>query len=513
MEVRAEMSVVRQGAPPAPVGRSAALASVEARLAANGSVILTGPSGIGKTTLLEAVGAAAIARGELVLAVAGTETERWVPCSGLAELLDQLPDTLTAELPREQLTGLPEPHPAGPPRHQARPAADRSMDHLACRLAFRGMLARCAGERPVLLLIDDAQWVDTESVHAIRYTVRRLASRGVRAVVAGRWPDGLATADGGGAPWAPLPDALHLPVPPLGPDELAEMFDGYGLPVRVVNTLHSDSGGNPYLALALAGAFTDRIPRHWRPAPLPQRVRGVIVERLGRLPAQARETLLMAALAIRPTADLLRRAGRVEAARDIAQAAGLGLLISEGGGVRFTPPAVGTVLAESADAQRLARAHRALAAVVPDAGPRRGQPVHGVGEDQFALQLGQDRQHAEHGAALGRGGVDALLDHVQADLPLPQLRPERHQMQHRPGQPVQAGHLQRVTLAQQLQHQIELRARGLRAGRLVEIDVLAGHSSPQERVDLVVGILVGGRHPRVAEEHASKSTPATVHRH
>ncbi|WP_242891166.1 helix-turn-helix transcriptional regulator [Actinomadura litoris] len=395
MDVRAAQPAVRKGTPPSLVGRSALLTSVEARLAADGSAVLTGPSGIGKTALLEAVGAAAAARGELVLRVAGTETERWVPCSGLAELLDQLPGTLTAQLPRERLTGLPEPHSAAPGDLAAageedgeasgaasgdehddagpigRSSTDRSpMDHLACRLTFRGLLARCAEERPVLLLIDDAQWLDTESVNAIRYTVRRLGARGVRAVVAGRWPDGFAPGEAAGATWSPAPDALHLPVPPLEPDELAELFDSYGLPVRVVNTLHSDSGGNPFLALALGGAFTDRIPRHWRPAPLPQRVQAVIVERLARLSAEARETLLMAALAIRPTTDLLRRAGRAEAAREIREAAVLGLLITESGGIRFTPPAVGTVLAESAEAAHLARVHRALAAVVPDAAGR-----------------------------------------------------------------------------------------------------------------------------------------------
>ncbi|MEU5992737.1 AAA family ATPase [Spirillospora sp. NPDC047418] len=352
MDVRAAPTVVRKGRPPAPAGRSALLATIEASLAANASVVLTGPSGIGKTALLEAAGAAADARGELVLRAAGTETERWVPCSGLAELLDQLPAPLAGELPREPLSGLPEPH----------------ADHVGCRLSLRGLLARCAEERPVLVLVDDAQWLDGESADAVRYAVGRLAGKGVRAVVAGRWADGFAA--GGGAPWAPAPDALHLPVLPLGPDELAEMFDSYGLPVRVVNTLHSDSGGNPYLALALGGAFTDRIPRHWRPAPLPQRVQSVIAERLARLPAEARETLLTAALAIRPTTDLLCRAGRAGAVRDVRAAAGLGLLISEGGGIRFTPPAVGTVLAESADARHLARVHRALAAAVPDAAGR-----------------------------------------------------------------------------------------------------------------------------------------------
>src|SRR5699024_8194389 len=145
MDVRAAPPVVRQGMPPAPAGRSALLTALESRLAANGSVVLTGPSGIGKTALLEAAGAVATARGELVLRTAGTETERWVPCSGLAELLDQLPGPLTDPLPRERLTGLPEPAP--------HPRPDPDADHVACRLSFRGLLARCAEERPVLLLV------------------------------------------------------------------------------------------------------------------------------------------------------------------------------------------------------------------------------------------------------------------------------------------------------------------------------------------------------------------------
>jgi hypothetical protein len=92
-------------------------------------------------------------------------------------------------------------------------------------------------------------------------------------------------------------------------------------------------------------------------------------------------------------------------------------------------------------------------------------------------------------------------------FPRPQVRAERHQVQHRPRQPVQPGDLQRVALAQQLQDEIEFRPGRLRPGRLVQMDVLAEHSGAQQRVDLMIGILVGGRHPRVAEEHASKSTP------
>ncbi|MCF6526627.1 helix-turn-helix transcriptional regulator [Streptomyces sp. JJ36] len=178
----------------------------------------------------------------------------------------------------------------------------------------------------------------------------------------------------GGPPWAPTPAAVQVPVPPLAPEELAELFEHHGLPARIANTLHADSGGNPHLALALGGAFADRIPRHWRPAPLPQRVHTLIGARLAGLPERARETLLTAAFATRPTTGLLERAGRTEAAHDIRLAAAEGLLVvegvTEGGSIRFTPPAVATVLAEGADAAHRAAVHTALAAAVPDAAGR-----------------------------------------------------------------------------------------------------------------------------------------------
>jgi hypothetical protein len=52
------------------------------------------------------------------------------------------------------------------------------------------------------------------------------------------------------------------------------------------------------------------------------------------------------------------------------------------------------------------------------AGACGGQTVVGVGDDELALVLGEHGEHAEHGAAFGGGGIDALLDDVQADLTL-----------------------------------------------------------------------------------------------
>ncbi|EST30270.1 hypothetical protein N566_21645, partial [Streptomycetaceae bacterium MP113-05] len=358
-------ALAAHGLPRPPAVRTELIAALEARIAVGGSVVLTGPSGIGKSAVLEAVAEAAEARGELVLRASGTETERRLPYAGLTDLLGQAPVDQLAALPGPQRSAL---YDVLVRARQTTDAGRRGRP--ACRIAWRELLGRCAADRPVLLLLDDAQWLDGPTADAVRYSARRLTGLGVRVVTAGHWPEGTAAGDRGSAPWAPTPASVVTPLPPLSPAALAELFEQYGLPARVANTLHAESGGNPSLALALGSAFTDRIPRHWRPAPLPQRVRDMIGERIAALPCRTRETLLTAAFAHRPSVDLLRRAGREEAEHDLRLAAAAGLLVHEGDAVRFTPPAVGTVLAEHAGAGHRAEVHTALAAVVPDAAGR-----------------------------------------------------------------------------------------------------------------------------------------------
>src|SRR5687767_3253026 len=84
------------------VGRGDLLASVEEHLAAGGSIVLTGSSGIGKTAVVDSVAAAAAGRGERVLRVAGAQTERWISYAGLADLFSQVPVEYVADLPDPQ---------------------------------------------------------------------------------------------------------------------------------------------------------------------------------------------------------------------------------------------------------------------------------------------------------------------------------------------------------------------------------------------------------------------------
>ncbi|MEU3077360.1 helix-turn-helix transcriptional regulator [Streptomyces laurentii] len=336
------------------MGRTELIASVEAHTAAGHRVVLTGPSGIGKSAVIEALAAAARARGERVLHLAGAESERWIPCTALSDLLRQIPHELVGELRGPLRTAV------DATLLRARSTTLRDPEPRACRFAWQALLERCADDGPALLLVDDAQWIDTLSADVIAYATRRVTGPGRRLRV---------VAAGHPGQWA-LPAALEIPVPALTPGALTELLRQYALPARIANKLHADSAGNPYLALALGGAFADRSPGDLRPVPLPHPVHLFIAERLHALPDEVRQTLLTAALADRPTADLLRRAGRDLAENEIAAAASAGLLVSEDGAIRFTPPVVASVITQSApDAQR-ARTHRALATIVTDAAGR-----------------------------------------------------------------------------------------------------------------------------------------------
>ena len=432
------------------MGRADLLASIEAALAAGGSTVLTGSSGIGKTAVMDALGASAHQRGERVLRVSGAETERWISFAGLAELLGQMPEEYVAELPEPQRAAV------NAVLLRGRSAGSSSRVRLARRLAWHALLERCAGASPVLILIDDAQWLDAASADVIAFAARRTAGRRIRAVVAERWPDredeskaeladegadlpGDAEVESGswrvtmlrgGRPprasaLAPAP-VTELAVPPLGPADLAELLDLYGLPARTASKLHADSGGNPYLALALAGAFADNTSAVWRPAPLPQRIHALLQDRVGALPVEVRETLLTAALATRPTVELLLRAGRVDADHDIRLAAAAGLLVTDGSVVRFTPPAVATVVAESVTANHRSAVHTGLSTVVTDAVERARHRAL-ASADPDAEVARSIVTAAENARRRGARGLAAELYLLGAERTPPELDAERLQ--------------------------------------------------------------------------------------
>ncbi|HVK20037.1 MAG TPA: AAA family ATPase [Actinokineospora sp.] len=327
------------------VGRSDLLALLESAIAAGDSVLLDGPRGIGKSAILDAIGLAARDRGELVLRASGAEGERWMGYQGLADLLGQVPTESFGPLTGRQrlaLQGVMRGRRAGDGRAKA-----------ARRLGWLAVLAGRAEDSPVLVLVDDAHWLDSSTADVFAYAARRLDGLPVRFVLAGRWPDT------GQRAHTLVPGPLtEATVPPLTAEDVADLLDAHGMSARAATKIHADSAGNPYLALALAGGSADR------GTAVPPRLQALIQAKLAEVSEQVRETLLVCALATRPTVRLLLRAGRIEAEADLAAAVEAGLVVTEADSVRFTPPGTALVLTKGVRAERRSLVHLTLAGAV-----------------------------------------------------------------------------------------------------------------------------------------------------
>src|SRR4051794_15329840 len=158
---------------PRVVGRERELAAVRSFLAGSEAraLVLSGGAGIGKTTLWEAGIQIAREHGARVLAVRPHAAEAGLAFAGLIDLCDGVGAGAFAELPRPQRRALElallrvEPA-AGEPEPEPH----------AIALGLRGVLRALAAERPVVLAVDDIQWLDRGSTEALLFAVRRLAS-------------------------------------------------------------------------------------------------------------------------------------------------------------------------------------------------------------------------------------------------------------------------------------------------------------------------------------------------
>ncbi|BBH70528.1 transcriptional regulator [Actinoplanes sp. OR16] len=315
-------------------GRDDLLAAIDARLAAGGGVALSGPPGIGRTALLDTVAGQAVARGELVLHLRPARGERSLAYAGAADLVRQVPAEAVAALapaPRHWLAALRQ----GRPPRTGGPA-------LARRLVLPELLAHCARLRPVLLVIDDAQWLDPQSAELIAFAMRRRPGPRIRVIAA-------STAKSP-ARLCPSPVA-EMPVPPLDPDALTALLEENGLPCKVASRLHRASAGNPFVALALSRGDE---AREWA------------VNRISEVSEKSRQTLVMAALATEPTTTLLLRAGRDDAEAELREASTAGLIRMNRDRIAFTPPLLAQILADETPARKRQEVHTALSDAATD---------------------------------------------------------------------------------------------------------------------------------------------------
>ncbi len=362
MTVRRDFKEPARCRPDQVIGREELFAAAREQLGRGGSVLLHGPAGIGKSTVLRALAEEYAEGARTVLRCSPTESESHLPFLALADLLGLVLDDVSDRLPAAQRTALES-------ALTGRGESSLQQDGLALRLAVLSALRALADAGPVLVVADDLQWLDPASAELLGFAARRLGDTPVRMLCAVR-TEGQ---DYDRHLRASPPDTLAVRLGPLSRSQLSTLLDhrGYtGLPRSTVRDIHRTSGGNALFALELGRALAENPtpPRPGEPLPVPTSLRALVLNRLEMLSEEARRTLLVASAGARPTLALLHAAGRENAEAETAQAAALGLLATdlEGPALRFAHPMVSAALYAEAPAQERRAAHAALSTAASD---------------------------------------------------------------------------------------------------------------------------------------------------
>ncbi|HEY7421636.1 MAG TPA: AAA family ATPase [Gaiellaceae bacterium] len=336
------------------------------------SLVLEGGAGIGKTTLWRAGVEAARASGLRVLACAPATDETQLSFSSLADLL---------------AVALPEVEPALPaPQQRALAVAflladpdGEAPDDRTIGAATLSALRALAGAGPVLLAIDDIQWLDQPTAGVLAFAVRRLGDAPVSVLA------GLRVDPGSPAPAAV--DALeqrpdhrvdHLPVGPLPLTAVHELIQarlGIVYPRDILRRIHDTSGGNPFYALELARALSEQPEPERAALPVPDTLLGLVRMRLDGLSEQVRELLKVVAALSDASLERVRAAGVAEA---VDEAVVGGVLELRGDRLRFTHPLLASAVDAGLGPQERRSLHRRLAEIATDPEERAGHLALGA---------------------------------------------------------------------------------------------------------------------------------------
>jgi len=377
-------------------------------------LVLRGEVGVGKTALLEYLQRRATEF--RFVRTAGVESEMELAFAGLHQLCAPILNSL-GRLPGPQRAALGTAFGL---------SAGASPDRFIVSLAVLGLLSVAAEERPIVCVVDDAQWLDRASAQALAFVARRLLAESVAIVFALREPN----AD------RELTGFPELEVTGLGDADARALLESVVpglLDERVLDMIVTESRGNPLAlvelprgltAAELAGGFA--LPGR---LPLANRIKQSFHRQLHSLPAETRQLLLTAAAEPAGDAALLWRAAeQLGLPADAAHPAEALGLIEVGVRVRFRHPLVRAAAYAAAPLPDQRRVHRALAeATDPDADPdrrawHRAQAAIGL-DETVADDLERSADRARY-----RGGVAAaaaFLERAAELTPDPDRRAAR----------------------------------------------------------------------------------------
>jgi DNA-binding CsgD family transcriptional regulator len=340
------------------VGRESELVQMDAVLAnlhSGGSLVLFGDAGIGKTTLWEAGIEAAGARGVRVLATRGASAEARLAHAGLIDLCDRVDEDVLATLRAPQRSSLEvallraDPQ-AVPPEPQA------------VALGFLNVVRALATRSPVLVAIDDAQWLDAPSADMIGFAARRLESERVGFLLSTRGEEP--------APFERVLDRRRIKRVAVGPLSfgatrrlLADRFQlsmSRALLQRVVDV----TLGNPLFIVELGRALKEHgLPGNAADIPLPAGIDEMLGTRVGSLAEPVRRLLVALGLSGELTTAEL---ASVESASVLDQAIDTGVIVMTGDRGRPSHPLLAEAARRMATPNERRKVHVALAATTAD---------------------------------------------------------------------------------------------------------------------------------------------------
>jgi DNA-binding CsgD family transcriptional regulator len=358
-----------------------------------GAVAVVGEAGVGKSSLVEhavaglSSGSPATTATATVWRVTGVEVESDLAHVGLAVLVGQATDAL-ADL------DAADPASAAVLRAATGRGAGPDAPTLGLRLhmAALALLAAAAARGPVVLVLDDAHWLDSASLGVLAFVARRVGDDRVAVLLAGRPSGDLDVA---------LSGIDRLDLAPLPDDEAAALLAGYGVAAPVAAACWRATGGNPLALVELAATLgpDERAGRAPLPDPIPVAgpIRDLFARRMAPFDAAARAALAVAAVEATGAAVVVAKALAAHVLTlghaELCPAEEAGLVTTVGGDVRWLHPLARAAVVDNLTPPERRSAHRAVAAAL-------------TGE-------GQGARVAFHLAAAAEGPDEAVADRLE----------------------------------------------------------------------------------------------------
>ncbi|WP_326792816.1 AAA family ATPase [Streptomyces sp. NBC_00841] len=359
-------------------------------------LVLTGEPGVGKSALVEWAASHAVAGGRRVLRVRGSEGEKDLGFAGVHQLLRPVLSGVD-RLPPRQRDALR--------RALGSDDTDESQapDPLLIMVGVLTLLSDAATERPLLIAVDDAQWLDVGSLDVLVFIARRLEGERIGLLLAARDEAVPARFDR---------DFPHLAAGPLDRAAAGLLLDAQPHPPRdrVRSRILRQAAGNPLALIELTRAFARALGSRGVGSidslPLTARLEHLFAADLPTLPHATRRVLLLTAAAgSADLSDVLHAVPGLDGPEVWRPAEQAGLVRVEGSHVRLRHPLVRSAIYQAASFAERREAHLALAAALAQEPDRRAWHLAAAAlgpDDQVAGALAESAERSRR-----RGGYAA----------------------------------------------------------------------------------------------------------